>query len=76
MFGPEHGSGRHGTHYPPTLMPKVPKPEQMTPDERNSEVAEHFARAFIRARFPALSPAVMREESHSPETQKEPCNQN
>lgn len=57
-------------------MPKVPKPEHMTPDERNSEVAEHFARAFLRARFPALSPAAVQEESQSPKTPKEPCNQN
>jgi hypothetical protein len=38
-------------------MPKIPKPEQMTPEERNREVADIFARAFLRSRIPS-PPAI------------------
>jgi len=76
MFGPEHGSGWHGTHNPFTTMPKLPKPDQMTPEERNREVAEIFARAFIRTRFPNHAPATSPEPTHPQSTEMKPCNQN
>ena len=65
-------------------MPKLLKPDEMTPDQRKREVADLFARAFLRARFPALSPAPVqttpaapqRVQQESPSTQKSTCNQN
>ena len=59
-------------------MPKHLQPDEMTPDQRNREVADLFARAFLRARFPSLSPAPTPErvQQDSPSTQKTSCNQN
>ena len=65
-------------------MPKHLQPDEMTPDQRNREVADLFARAFLRTHFPALSPAPaqttptaqQRVQQESPSTQKSSCNQN
>lgn len=76
MFGPEHGSGRHGTHNPRTPMPRPPKPDQMTPAERNAEVADILARAFLRLRFPNPAPARVAEPPIPPQPEEQPCKQN
>jgi len=56
-------------------MPKLLKPDQMTPEERNREVAEIFARAFLRTRFPNPAPATAPEQTQSHSTKEEPCKQ-
>jgi hypothetical protein len=76
MFGPEHGSGRHGTHHLLIPMPKLPKPALMTPEERNQEVAEIFARALLRIHFPEAAPATPPVEDQPQSTAMEPCKQN
>ena len=73
MFSPEHGSGWHGTHHPSMPMPKLPKPAQMTPEERNREIAEIFARAFIRARFPNSAQTIPSERTQPQPIEMEPC---
>ena len=56
-------------------MPKIPKPEQMTPEERNREVAAHFARAFLRSRIPS-PPAIAPGHSQPSSTAIELCKPN
>lgn len=76
MSGPEHGSGRHRLHNPMTTMPKLPKPDQMTPAERNAEVAEIFARAILRIQFQDHAPADEPQGQNQQEEEMEPCQQN
>ena len=58
-----------------SMMIKVPKPEHMTPEERNLEVAALFARAFLRTRIPSR-PASTPGQSQPPATPIELCIQN
>jgi len=75
MPGPEHGSGRHRLHNPITTMPRLPKPDQMTPEERAEEIAEILARALLRIRFP--DPDPVQDRGSKPNQQEmEPCEQN
>lgn len=58
MFGPEYGSGRHGTQNSNSPMPKNRQPSELQPEERLQEIAIVFARAYHRFRLdgPAAPP--------------------
>jgi hypothetical protein len=48
----------------------------MTPEERNREIAEIFARALLRIAFPETMPATPPLEDQPQSTAIEPCKQN
>lgn len=56
-------------------MPRLPKPDQMTPEERNAEIAEILARAVLRIRFPEPDPVQDRDIKPN-QQEMEPCQQN
>ena len=57
-------------------MPKLPKPSQMTPEERNQELVEIFARALARIKFPIPEQATSPVENQEQSTKETLCKQN
>jgi len=57
-------------------MPKLPKPSQMTPEERNQELVEIFARALARIHFPIPEQATSQVENQEQSTKETLCKQN
>ena len=48
----------------------------MSPEERNQEIAEIFARAVTRIQFPIPAPATPPVESQGESTEENLCKQN